>query len=154
MPSVEHDRLTALGARWLKRNGFPVVTTELTCHGSRERPDIIGFRSSCSAIVEVKVSRSDFLADAKKPERGTGGLGNYRFYLCPEGMLSAPEIPQGWFFLEASGRRITPVIAPEGNLWPGLDETPEVIGSWASFRHSPNTRAERSALFSIARRLS
>lgn len=154
MPSPKHDQLTGVGARWLKRNGFPVVTTELTCQYSRERPDVIGFRSTCSAIIEVKVSRADFLADAKKPERGAGGLGVYRFYLCPEGMISPDEIPQGWYFLEAKGQRVTPIIAPQNNLWPGLDDTPENIGTWASFRHSPNHRAERSALFSIARRLS
>lgn len=54
--SEEHNRLTGLAARWLKRNGFGVVATELNCHGSREQPDAIGFRSSASAIIEVKVS--------------------------------------------------------------------------------------------------
>ncbi|RCW64079.1 hypothetical protein DET61_116120 [Marinobacter nauticus] len=35
MPSDDHDKLVKLGARWLKRNGFPVVATELKCNGSR-----------------------------------------------------------------------------------------------------------------------
>lgn len=38
MPSEAHNRLTALGARWMRRNGFPVVATELKCIGSREQP--------------------------------------------------------------------------------------------------------------------
>jgi len=54
-----------MGAAWLRKNGFSVVETELTCFGCREQPDVLGFRSSCSAMVEVKISRSDFLADKK-----------------------------------------------------------------------------------------
>lgn len=58
MPSPEHDKLTAMGARWFKKNGFPVVTTEIWAAGSRERPDVLGFRSMCSGVIEVKVSLS------------------------------------------------------------------------------------------------
>ena len=61
--SPEHDNLTLLGARWLKKQGFAVVATEISAVGSREQPDVVGFRSTCSAIIEAKVSRADFLAD-------------------------------------------------------------------------------------------
>tara|TARA_Y100001001_G_scaffold158908_1_gene179099 strand:+ start:13411 stop:13875 length:465 start_codon:yes stop_codon:yes gene_type:complete len=154
MPSDDHDKLVKLGARWLKRNGFPVVATELKCTGSREQPDVIGFRSSCSAVIEVKVSRSDFLADSKKPERTDGGLGIYRFYLCPEGLIVPADLPERWGLLEASGRQVNAVVAPHGNYWPGLEAPAEFAGSWAKFQHTPDSKAERSALFSIARRLS
>lgn len=157
MPSEEHNRLTALGARWLKRNGFSVVATELTCFGSREQPDVIGFRSSCSAIIEVKVSRSDFYADRKKPERMSGGLGIYRFFLCPDGMISPDELPGRWGLLYAKGRSVDAIIKPGGNLWPPLTMHPEleaVASEWLEFQHQPDYSAERQALFSIARRLS
>lgn len=154
MPSEHHDQLVSLGARWLKRNGFPVIATELKCSGSREQPDVIGFRSSCSVVIEVKVSKSDFYADAKKPERTEGGLGVYRFYLCPEGLIDPVELPDRWGLLEARGRTVWPVVAPQGNYWPGPDAPAEFLGSWADFMHNPDSRAERSALFSIARRLS
>jgi len=157
LPSDEHNRLTDLGARWLKRNGFSVVATELVCFGSREQPDVIGFRSSCSAIIEVKVSRSDFFADQKKPERGSGGLGIYRFYLCPEGMISPDELPPRWGLLYAKGRSVDAVIKPLGNLWPSLTIHPKAVEfskDWIAFQHTPDLSAERQALFSIARRLS
>lgn len=156
MPSEQHKQLTDLGARWLKRNGFAVVATELTCLGSREQPDVIGFRSSCSAIIEVKVSRADFFADRKKPERDSGGLGNYRFYLCPEGMVSPEELPNRWGLLYAEGRRVTPIVKPQGNLWPSLSMPEElpVAAEWSAYQHTPDYLAERQALFSIARRLS
>jgi len=56
--------------------------------GSRqlsEIPDAIGFTAHESIVVEVKVSKSDLLADQKKPHRTNGdGMGNRRFYLMPE----------------------------------------------------------------------
>lgn len=155
--SDEHKRLTALGASWLRKNGFGVVATELTCVGSRERPDVIAFRSSCSAIIEVKVSRADFFADRNKPERAAGGLGVYRFYLCPDGLITAEDVPPKWGLLYSKGRSVIPVIKAQGNIWPGLQESPEfadLVGDWANFQHQPDAEAERRALYSIARRLS
>lgn len=149
---LEHARLVALGAAWLRRQGFPIVATELRCFGSREHPDVIGFRSNCSTLIEVKTSRADFLADRKKPERATGGLGLYRFYLCPEGLLQAPDLPSGWGLLVASGRQVTEVVRPRGNLWPPVGQA--VGTEWEAFQHQPNMAAERQALFSIARRAS
>lgn len=151
MPSPEHARLVQLGARWLKKQGFAVIETELTSSKSREQPDVIGFRASCSVVIEVKVSRSDFLADQRKPERmgDRQGLGNYRFYLCPAGLLSPQEVPSKWCLLEATGAVISETIRPLGNAWPGLD-TP--MAGWAEFQHASNLVAERSMLFSIARR--
>lgn len=155
--SEAHKRLTLMGAAWFRKNGFGVIATELTCFGSREQPDVIGFRSSCSAIIEVKVSRSDFFADRKKPERSVGGLGLYRFYLCPEGMITPDELPPKWGLLYAKGRSVIAVVKGEGNLWPALRvsfASEAFMGNWRDFQHEPNEEAERRALYSIARRLS
>ena len=155
--SDEHKRLTALGASWFRKNGFGVIATELTCFGSREQPDVIAFRSSCSAMIEVKVSRADFLADKKKPERTAGGLGLYRFYLCPEGMITPVELPPKWGLLYAKGRSVVAVVKAQGNLWPSLRVSPAseaFMDDWRDFQHEPNEAAERRALYSIARRLS
>ncbi|WP_226034357.1 hypothetical protein [Aquitalea palustris] len=152
MPSPEHDNLTRLAAKWLKKQGFPVIATEITAIGSREQPDVIGFRSACSAIIEAKVSRSDFLADAKKPERRAdgAGLGIYRFYLCPPGLIRADELPPRWGLLYAQEKSIEEVVRPPGNLWLGLD-CPKY--GWGEFQNVPDFDKERSVLFSIARRL-
>lgn len=151
MPGVKHTELVQLGAKWLKRNGFGVVATELDAVGSREKPDVIGFRSICSAIIEVKTSRADFRAERLKPERrGGAGLGLYRFYLCPHGMLSGEDIPQGWGLLTETGGRITDILRPAGNLWPGPASN---ISTWNVFQHQVDEVAERRVLYSIARRL-
>ena len=153
MASEAHVLLTELGARWLKKHNFGVISTELACSGARERPDVVGFRSDCSAIIEVKVSRADFFADRAKPERSSGGVGVYRFYLCPEGLLAPSDLPPRWGLLVAVGRKVSAVVAPIGNLWspwgkaqPGSD--------WALFQHEPDIYAERQMLYSISRRLS
>ena len=56
--------------------------------GSRqlsEIPDAIGFTAHESIVVEVKISKSDLLADKKKKHRTNGeGMGNKRFYLMPQ----------------------------------------------------------------------
>jgi len=132
-------------------------TTELTAIGSRERPDVIGFRSNCSAVIECKVSRGDFLAERRKPERASGGLGVYRFYLCPEGLIDDCDLPPRWGLLHAVGRTVKAVVAPMGNLWPPVgipDEQTHLYTDWLKYQHQPNQYAERQILYSIARRLS
>jgi hypothetical protein len=65
-----------------------------------------------SIVLEAKVSRADFLADAKKPHRQPGkGLGRWRYYLCPEGLISPDELPLGWGLLYASERGVIQAIA-------------------------------------------
>lgn len=156
--SEEHRKLTKMGASWFRKNGFGVIATELGTAWSREQPDVLGFRSNCSAMIEVKVSRSDFFADRKKPERYAGGVGVYRFYLCPEGMIQPDELPPRWGLLYAKGRSVIAIVKPDGNLWPPLASqypgSDRDLGPWGDFQHVPDDVAERSALFSIARRLS
>lgn len=158
MPSAQHAALVSLGAAWLRRNGFGVVATEIDVAGCREKPDVIGFRHSCSTLIEVKVSRSDFLADAKKPERRQTlrGIGIYRFYLCPAGIIDVDDLPPRWGLLHVVKGRVVDVVRPTGNLWPGLKEPglpPSCGEGWIRFQHEVDPHAERSVLYSIARRL-
>lgn len=138
---------------WLRRNGFGVVATEIAVIGSRERPDVIVFRSAESALLEVKASRGDFLADRHKPERsgGAAGLGVYRFYLSPPGVIGPEDLPPRWGLLLAEGGRVCELVRPQGNLWPPFGSGP---AEWLAFQHAACQSAERSVLFSIARRLS
>lgn len=151
MPGEVHQQLVSMGERWLKKQGFSVVASELVAGGANEQADVIGFRSNCSAVVEAKASRADFLADRSKPHRCKGGMGVYRFYLCPEGIIRPEDIPNGWGLLHAVGRKVVDVVKPMGNMWPPYGY---VIGDWGHFQHKPDADAERSVLFSIARRRS
>jgi len=68
-----------------------------------ETPDAIGWRNSASEsfLVECKVSRTDFLADRRKPFRRCPeqGMGLYRYYLCPPGIIRVDDLPPGWGLL-------------------------------------------------------
>ncbi|TXI11550.1 MAG: hypothetical protein E6Q76_02345, partial [Rhizobium sp.] len=147
-----HKQLVAIGERWLKRQGFSVVATELVTSGTAEQADVIGFRSNCSAVIEAKASRSDFLADGRKPHRTAGGLGVYRFYLCPPSVVEANDLPDGWGLLHTDGRSVAEVVKPRGNLWLPLGSA--IDSEWKRFQHVPDAGAERGVLYSIARRRS
>lgn len=105
---IIHAALQAACVRWLKRqqdgphrrSGCPVVVTDIeTC--ASETPDVIGWNSMISVLVECKASRADFFRDAKKPHRiYSQGIGNRRYYAAPEGLLKLDEIPEEWGLLE------------------------------------------------------
>lgn len=163
MPSKEHEELCALGARWCKRNGFSIIATNIQSTGSQEKPDVIAFRSDCSLLIEAKVSRGDFFADRNKTSRNASeGLGLYRFYIAPHGMISPDELPVGWGLLEKEGRsikvKVGPMISPKDNLWPseGISnlQSSSHARRWMSFQHPIDYRKERAMLFAISRKLS
>jgi hypothetical protein len=88
MPNFTHRELCFKAAKYLKSNGIqkyhrcPYVVCELERVG--ESPDAFGFGNSTTQLIEVKVSRNDFLSDKKKHWRlyPHKGLATYRSYLC------------------------------------------------------------------------
>lgn len=80
-----------------------------------ENPDIWATNGYHTTLVEVKTSHADFLADKKKWIRSEEAeiadkcLGNFRYYLCPEGVISENEIPDKWGLLVYNRGRITKV---------------------------------------------
>ncbi|MES3674623.1 hypothetical protein QC589_01570 [Halomonas elongata] len=61
----------------------------------------------------MKVSRADFLADSKKRHRHAGGVGSWRYFMCPEGLISADELPVGWGLLWVNKRgHVKPQAGP------------------------------------------
>jgi len=150
MPSELHEKQNQLACRWLKKNGFKLVGTNVMSTSSRERFDVIGFRQTCSVVVESKVSRSDFLADSKKPERNSGGVGTYRFYITPHNLITIEELPCNWGLLYTDGKSITEVHRPLGNYWAAY---PSKDDNWANFQHQSDLDAERGILFTLASKL-
>lgn len=57
-----------------------------------------------TVLVECKVSRADFLADKAKPHRHAGGVGNWRYFLAPEGLIAPDELPAKWGLVEVNAR--------------------------------------------------
>lgn len=121
---MTHAELCEIAKRWLVRpnshrgHGCHVALSECRSGWSGEMPDAIGFRAASkiteTVLVEVKISRSDFLADARKPHRVDGaGLGLYRYYMCPEGLIQPEEVPERWGLLWVGQRgRVTAILGP------------------------------------------
>ncbi len=98
---MTHGECVEAATKWLwSRND--IVLPEFFCFNS-ELPDAIGFKMQHSTVVECKISRSDFLADKKKPcrnlEHPEVGMGNLRYYCCPKGMIQPEELPERWGLL-------------------------------------------------------
>ena len=114
-PETRHAQLVARAEQWLRyRYGCGIVLSEQYC-ATGEVPDVIGWKASCqSVLVECKVSRSDFLADAGKACRLSSeeALGSKRLYLAPAGMIAPPELPKHWGLLECRGREVQLVVKP------------------------------------------
>lgn len=117
---ITHDELVKAGAKWLKKsNGSRIVLTEMVT-SNLEIPDIIGFKSGFSILIECKTSRSDFLVDKKKSFRiyPEDGMGNYRLFLCPDNLIKPDELPEGWGLLYYSPDRkeLKRVVCWKGNI--------------------------------------
>jgi hypothetical protein len=131
-----HDALVERARSWLlSARRCSVVLTELGTWSTNEIPDALGFTNWHSVLVECKISRSDFFADAKKVFRRElqRGMGNFRFYLCPAGLIKAEEVPGPWGLVYAylsRARQVKKAVFCEANA-----------------------KHERAILLSIARRV-
>lgn len=136
-----HYQLCCEGAKWLRRQKWnyercqkkPCYRTEACgkcikyryvavelCTWNSENTDVWGLGNfNDSAVIEVKVSHSDFLNDKKKfcrskqAEKLHYQAGRVRWYLCPEGVISKDELPDKWGLLYWNGKKVYPVIAPK-----------------------------------------
>lgn len=131
---MTHKELCEIGSKFLKRpesangHGCHFALIEPSCYG--ENPDVIGFRHGVtgvkeyqidnvvktyeygwdvgSVVLEAKTSRSDFLADRKKPHRinPETGMGKWRYYICPNNLIKIEELPDKWglIYVSDSGR--------------------------------------------------
>jgi hypothetical protein len=144
-----HAKLVDLAYKWvLKKTQCGMAFKEFytaACNG--EYPDVIGFAGwGYSVLVEAKASRADFLRDKKKmfrknPEQG---MGLYRFYICPTGLIRVEDLPEKWglLYVNEKGRVIVvhnPYSPNGGNIWANGCER--------------NIRAEHGMMYSALRRL-
>ncbi len=122
MDNITHDELVRAGIKWLlKTIGARFALSELRASTtSGEIPDIIGFKSGYSVLIECKTSRSDFLIDKKKHFRQYPdmGMGNYRLFLCPAGLIKPEELPNGWglLYYNSNEKYLKRIICWKGNI--------------------------------------
>lgn len=141
-----HDVLTHRAERWLRnRAGCKLVMREVKAMAS-EVPDAIGWKGDNETIlVECKASRSDFRCDKLKPFRAdTGqGMGLYRYFMCPPGLIKPEDCPRGWGLLYCHPGVVTLERGWNPHTW-------DATGQW---RHPRNTEAEAAMLLSALGRV-
>lgn len=145
---MTHDELVDISLKYIKKKErCPVAFKELkTIHN--EWADVIGFGAyGHSVLIEVKISRADFLKDKKKPFRikPETGIGKYRYYATPKGLISVDELPYNWGLLELDEnnklhRVYHPYTTKTGNIY---------SNGFENF----NKEAERNILYSALRRI-
>lgn len=114
-----HQQLVDIGEKFLKKLNYKVIGKEVKSMSS-EIPDLIGFQCDISTVIECKTSRQDFIKDREKPHRIEGGVGNFRFFLCPEGLITVDELPERWGLIEVNSKgRAEMKYNPygKGNIW-------------------------------------
>lgn len=149
---MDHSTLCDLAVRWLKRPmsaggpGCLVALKECKTGWDGEVPDAIGFIASGneiidgSVVVEAKVSRSDFRADFNKLHRESDGVGRWRYYIAPQGLISIHELPDRWGLLEVNSRgHIKAISGPAAHLKKGYNAYVQSLGA---FDHSSNKERE------------
>lgn len=139
-----HFELVKRAESWLIKNGFKCVIRDPFKAATREHPDVIGWKHGISVVIECKSSLADFRQDAKKPFRKCPelGMGQWRLFLAPKGLISLDQLPDKWGLLEATQKKIFRSHGvPMGNIW-----SPQPFTDF-------NGAAERDVLISALRRL-
>ncbi|MEG0983076.1 hypothetical protein [Algoriella sp.] len=140
---MTHSDLVEIGYKWiLKKCSF--AFKEMKCLNN-EIPDVIGFRSNVSFLIEAKTSKSDFLIDKKKPFRIKPelGVGDFRFFITPVGLISIEELPDNWGLIEVNQKgKVENEYNPfgKGNIY----------SVW--IKNKKNKEAEFNILYSALRR--
>ena len=84
-----------------------VVMTEFVTYAG-EIPDIVAWTSGhiCN-VIEVKVSRQDFLKDGDKFFRKCAecGIGTYRYFAAPKGLIKPEELPENLGLYELTDKQ-------------------------------------------------
>jgi hypothetical protein len=139
-----HSELIEIGYKWcLTKCGF--AFKDLVTIGG-EVPDVIGFNSEGTFLLEAKTSRSDFFNDNKKWFRRVPecGMGDWRFYICKKDMIKIEELPEMWGLIEVNEKgkaRIKYNPFGKGNIY----------SRWK--KNEKNSGGERAMLYSALRRI-
>jgi hypothetical protein len=120
LPTVRasHDELSLIVAKWLKKHSQNILIPNCATIAvdmktiEEEKPDVIGWNGCSSIMIEVKVGRGDFLQDFKKPFRKypERGVGQYRYYCCPNGLINESELPENWGLLYLNNKNKIEII--------------------------------------------
>lgn len=129
---MTHAELVKRAARWLKNTKHCMVVATDCWNMGIEIPDVMGWTTGWSILVECKTSRGDFRRDLKKHSRyrPDSGPGNLRFYMTPPGLLKPCELPDRWGLLEARDKQVRVIKDAKSRddyLWIAMKERPILV---------------------------
>ena len=101
---LSHADLVTIGARWLRYEKNCSIVVEEPATAGFVKPDILGFQIYSSFMIEVKVSKSDFLADKKKKGYDQK-IADYSYYLVPSDMIDESDIKNGYGLIYATSKK-------------------------------------------------
>lgn len=141
---MTHSELVNIAWKWATNRHGVAVKELVTMHW--ETADVLGFTNSFTTEIECKVSVSDFKADQRKLSRRAPeyGIGNYRIYCVPKGLLTIDDLPEKWGLLE---------VYPNGRakLVNDIFKCKNRSIFWWEIELS-GAKAQRTVLLSLARR--
>lgn len=101
---MTHSDLVTIGARYLRYQNNCSIVIEEPASAYFVKPDVMGFQMYSSFMIEVKISRSDFLADKRKKHAGDV-IANRNYYLVPTGLIAPEDIKNGYGLIYAPNNR-------------------------------------------------
>ena len=114
--SITHKQLVRRIATWYKNRHQSCIVLAEFVTAAQEIPDVLVFQSGAhTVLLECKTSRSDFLSDKDKFFRRQEdyGMGEYRYYVAPHGMIQPEELPEGWGLYEVDERFVREKVKAE-----------------------------------------
>ena len=95
---------------WIDRNKYPYQCLRAFIYGW-ECDYWCMDKEGITREFEIKISRSDYFADAKKPKHSIQGA-NYFYYVCPEGLIKKDEVDPryGLIYVKAENWADTTVV--------------------------------------------
>lgn len=99
-----------------------------------EQPDVLNFDSSGNTwLYEIKMSRSDFLADRSKLCRKAinhGQFGDCRYFVCYGDFIKPDEVPEGWGLYHFKNGRFFKIKEASRNYFCDKDDV------YSRYRHN------------------
>lgn len=143
---MTHKELIEIGYKWCLNKCAFAFKDLVTLNGWGEVPDVIGFNSSGTFLLEAKTTRADFLKDKQKRFRQFPeyGMGDWRFYICKKGLIEIKDLPEIWGLIEVNDKgKARTKYNPfgKGNIY----------SHWK--RNKKHESSERDMMFSALRRI-
>jgi len=135
--------------------GCQFALTETKAEFVAEIPDAIGFRYDDSVVIEVKVSRADFIKDKSKPHRlePASGMGRFRYFMAPAGVIKAAELPDSWGLLEVGARNAVKVMRGHVKVEASEDERGRLRWDYSAWQFQRSAENEIAFLVRMLRRV-